>query len=465
MNAPCRTGAVATALGAVILFASGAPAQVPAGDTTGVEIQTRGPVHEAFARPTAVAAQPAQVIPKEPPQPLREQPPDVKPEGDKVEWVGGYWAWDAERNEFIWISGVWRDSPPGRKYVPGYWEQTDGGWRWVGGYWAPADGAEQPYVPQPPADKDQGPSVPPPSDNYQWTPGYWAYRDTRFVWQPGYYALARVGMVWVPPSYVWTPAGYLCVGGYWDWPLDQRGVLFANVAFGQPVYQTPGWVWRPHYAVGTVALLDSLFVDTRGGYYRYGDYYGRSYFDAGIHPWHGYAATHHDPLYSYYRRTHRNDAGWQAGLAKTYDARLAGTAPRPARTLALQGTVGPKTGSVIPAVVQPVTQVNNVKLNKVTGPQVVKQAAPVVKNVAAVMEHKHEAKVTTPAVKVINNVQPATKVVNNVQPAAKVIAQPPRVTSAPPPPRQVHAAPQRQPAHHNPPKVNTSKGGKAKDHK
>lgn len=32
-------------------------------------------------------------------------PPDQKPEGDDVAWIPGYWAWDDERNDFLWVSG------------------------------------------------------------------------------------------------------------------------------------------------------------------------------------------------------------------------------------------------------------------------------------------------------------------------------------------------------------------------
>src|SRR5262245_28199204 len=65
----------------------------------GVEVLARGPVHEAFATPTSepVATKP---VPKKPPQPLEEMPPEEKPEGDVV-WVSGYWAWDDDRNDFL----------------------------------------------------------------------------------------------------------------------------------------------------------------------------------------------------------------------------------------------------------------------------------------------------------------------------------------------------------------------------
>src|SRR3954470_16972388 len=60
----------------------------------GIQVQDSGPVHEAFAQPGAPVKGPGQLIPKAPPPPVPELPPDVKPEGDHVVWVPGYWHWD-----------------------------------------------------------------------------------------------------------------------------------------------------------------------------------------------------------------------------------------------------------------------------------------------------------------------------------------------------------------------------------
>src|SRR5581483_1636341 len=105
------------------------PAQV-APEPQGVEVLTRGPVHEAFAEPVVFDPQPRPIVPKAPPPPIDELPPDQKPEGDQVQWIPGYWSWDDERDDFIWISGLWRLPPPGRQWVPGYWNQVEGGYQW-----------------------------------------------------------------------------------------------------------------------------------------------------------------------------------------------------------------------------------------------------------------------------------------------------------------------------------------------
>jgi hypothetical protein len=43
-------------------------------------------------------------------------PPDEKPEGEVI-WINGYYAWDDERNDFLWVSGIWRTPPPSKRWV------------------------------------------------------------------------------------------------------------------------------------------------------------------------------------------------------------------------------------------------------------------------------------------------------------------------------------------------------------
>src|SRR5205807_4620087 len=67
----------------------------------GVEVMARGPVHEAFAEPTNTRPEPSPVIPKQPPDPVEELPPEQKPEGNNVQWISGYWAWDDATSDFL----------------------------------------------------------------------------------------------------------------------------------------------------------------------------------------------------------------------------------------------------------------------------------------------------------------------------------------------------------------------------
>src|SRR5687768_3913616 len=87
-------------------------AQQDGGLPEGVEVQLRGPVHEAYAEPTDPQPQAQPVVPRQPPEPIEELPPDQRPEGDDVSWIPGYWAWDEETQDFLWVSGFWRDAPP-----------------------------------------------------------------------------------------------------------------------------------------------------------------------------------------------------------------------------------------------------------------------------------------------------------------------------------------------------------------
>src|SRR5512141_2608794 len=110
------------------------PAEVGAG----VEVLTRGPVHEAFAETITFDPQPGIVVPKAPPDIIEEVPPDQRPEGANVTWIPGYWGWDDDRSDYLWVSGIWRALPPGRQWVPGYWGQSGQSFQWTSGYWADA---------------------------------------------------------------------------------------------------------------------------------------------------------------------------------------------------------------------------------------------------------------------------------------------------------------------------------------
>src|SRR5262245_60967026 len=103
-----------------------APAEAPA-DEPGVETLTQGPIHEAFANPADMDPTPGPVAPKQPPADVPEDPPDYMPEG--AIWIPGYWVWDDDRDNFLWVTGVARVPPPGMRWVPGYFTEVDGGWQ------------------------------------------------------------------------------------------------------------------------------------------------------------------------------------------------------------------------------------------------------------------------------------------------------------------------------------------------
>ena len=311
------------------------PLPVPFPDQKGIEAQPRGPVHEGFAQPFQLQPEPGPVVPKQPPEPIPEVPPDMKPDGDNTQWIPGYWAWDSVKGEYLWVSGTYRNAPPGRQYVPGYWTQSNDGWRWVQGYWAPANGPGSPfadpsqyqpqYTPAPPAPLETGPQVPGPQDSIYY-PGYWSYQNPNFAWRPGFYGQAYANRIWIPPSYVWTPAGYIFVPGYWDYPFANRGTLFAPVTFNQPYWNTPGWSYQPAYALNTSLFLNNLFWN--GPSFYYGNYYGPAWAGLGYSPWYN---APYSPYLGYYRWSNRGNPGWYNGLNNGYLARAGGTLPLYAR--------------------------------------------------------------------------------------------------------------------------------------
>jgi hypothetical protein len=285
----------------------------------GLEVQTRGPIHQAFAQPGETAAEPSIEVPKRPPDPIPELPPDQKPAGKNVQWIPGYWHWDTDKNDFTWISGVYRDVPPGRKWVAGSWTGTqDGKWRFVDGYWTGEGQRQREFVPPPPASLENGPSAPAPDANSVYTPGSWMHQDQRWLWRPGYYLAAQPGRVWIGPRYVWTPAGCLFVDGYWDYPLEERGYLYPPVYFTQPLWLNPGWCYRPGLALDFAPLLSAFFVGPGRHHYYYGDYFGSRFSGLGYRPWYGYGRGWVDPLFNYYGWRYRGNPGWVGGLGRGF---------------------------------------------------------------------------------------------------------------------------------------------------
>jgi hypothetical protein len=267
---------------------------------TGFVVETRGPVHEAFAEPVLFDPTAGLVVPHSPPAPIDEVPPDVAPVGGDVAWVPGYWGWDDDRATYIWVSGIWRNMPPGQQFVPGYWRQVGGGFQWVSGFWQAESVQEVQYLPPPPESLETEPAAIPPAPNYVWVPGVWVWSDVGYLWRPGYWVPAQRSWVWVPDHYVWAPAGYVFVRGYWDYSVPRRGVLFAPVYMPQVVAQPALVVARPIVYTPTVVvnasiLVGNMFARPNYCHYYFGDYYDRHYFQAGIYP----AFSFHESRYGY----------------------------------------------------------------------------------------------------------------------------------------------------------------------
>ena len=363
---------IASALGLCLFGRHELAAQPPAG----VEVMARGPVHEAFATPTA-EPQPTKLLPKRPPLPLDEMPPEERPEGDVV-WIGGYWAWDDDRNDYLWVSGCWRAKPPGREWVAGYWREQGELWQWVPGFWTDTaatqddGGKDITYFPAPPPPPQTAPPGPQPNPDSFYVPGNYVWTGQGYAWRAGYWARVQPGYVWVPAHYRWSPNGYVFIAGYWDLAVKRRGILYAPVVI-DPVLVGPTFVYTPAYAVSDTIVLDTLWVRPNYCHYYFGDYYGPRYRDYGFESCVVYSQRNYDSIVVYRSWEYRDNPRWMDIQINLYSDRYYGRAPLPPRTLVQQNTIINQTvvnnnTTIINNNVTNVKNVNTVNNMQVLGP-------------------------------------------------------------------------------------------------
>ena len=275
-------------------------------DDLGVETLTRGPLHEAFAEPIVSDPIPGLIVNREPPADINEMAPEFRPEGpdgDEAIWISGYWGWDEQREDFIWVSGVYRIPPDGLQWVPGYWYSVSNGWQWVQGLWVDDVAETIMYLPPPPASLENGPSSPSPGVEYFYIPGNWSQASSLdYAWSTGYWHPLQADLIWVPAHTVWTPRGCIFINGYWDRRLPSRGLCFAPVVIPQATYSRPGWSWRPNVVLNAQVVLHNLFVQPGYNHYLFGDYYGLPLGNRNVVPAYMYHQRRgsFDPLISFY---------------------------------------------------------------------------------------------------------------------------------------------------------------------
>lgn len=416
----------------------------------GVQVEARGPVHEAFAAPTVREPEAAPVIPKKPPEAIEELPPETRPEG--TVWIPGYWAWDEEGEEFLWVSGLWRLPPPQRTWLAGYWREVDGGWQRVSGYWAVEAQQQIEVWPTPPEAVPE--AIPPaPEADVIYVPGCWVYVETRYWWRPGYWVRPRPGWVYVYPSYVWTPAGCVFVDGHWDYDFHHCGVLFAPVRIDVRLIR-PGWVYRPHYCVPADFFVRALFVRPHWRHYYFGDFYDARYARLGFRPWVDYrvAGRVSDPHFAYYRWHNRSDPRWDENLRQVYVARQEGTMARPPRTLNQQQNTEVKVVVPIKQMASPALRFQNVSKTQM---QEVQQTA----NLLRASAFKRGTIEVNTAASVKKSGAGAAPVKIEV-PVPKLAVKPPESAKPPPPPPTVPkptASPPPKAKDDKPPKVDPGK--------
>lgn len=70
--------------------------------------------------------------------PVYDQPPCPE---DGWMWTPGYWAWDADDNDYYWVPGTWVAAPePGFLWTPGWWGWDNDAFLWHEGFWGPTIG-------------------------------------------------------------------------------------------------------------------------------------------------------------------------------------------------------------------------------------------------------------------------------------------------------------------------------------
>jgi hypothetical protein len=302
-------------------------------------------------------------------------PPEERPEGDVV-WIGGYWGWDDDRSDFLWVSGCWRAKPPGKEWVAGYWRQADTQqWQWVPGFWhndpqqqapaaqgqaqAPEQAAAVTYYPEPPAPPNMAPPGKPPQDDLFFVPGNWQWNGTTYAWRAGFWARVQPGYVWVPSHYRWTPSGYVFIEGYWDVAVARRGMLYAPVVVDYRVVGAT-YVYTPTYAVSDTMVLDTMFVRPCACHYYFGDYYEPRYRTLGYESSYVYSTRYYDGIVVYRTYEYRSQPDYVSVQINLFGSRSRGEAPVPPRTFAQQTTI---VNNYNTTVVQQNTNISSTQIN------------------------------------------------------------------------------------------------------
>ena len=109
--------------------------------------------------------------------------------------------------------------------------------------------------------------------------------------------------------------------------------------------------------IDLAALTSHLFVRPQYQHYYFGDYYAPNYQDAGFYSSYSYNSSRfgYDPIYAHTRWQHRQDSGWEQGVAADFMNRRNHEDARPPRTFAAQRALG-ASGVNAGVVAQPLNQ-------------------------------------------------------------------------------------------------------------
>lgn len=227
-------------IGAALLASCGfaaAAEPVAVVSSTTAQVMASGIFHEAFAFP--IRYEPVKPVPVSvaPPAIPVEVRPEIASElQEQAVWIPGYWEWDAETDDFIWVSGIWRFPPPGSKWIEGQWVRTEAGFMREPGGWT-SSSVELIYVERPPRYKGRFVAKSSLPERHVWIPGTWIPENGRFSWRHGFVAPGDKDFVWIPAHYSWTTKGWKFHAGWWDYPLAARGQAFASLRFPDRPYE------------------------------------------------------------------------------------------------------------------------------------------------------------------------------------------------------------------------------------
>ena len=131
------------------------------------------------------------------------------------------------------------------------------------------------------------------------------------------------------------------VGGYWDYLVGRRGVLFAPVLFNAAVYLRPGFYYSPTTVIDSGVFADQLFVRPSYCSYYFGDYYAAGYAASGFYSSFAYQSSRYgyDPIFAHQSWEHRGNSGWERQVQATFLVRRDHQDARPPRTLAAQNAL------------------------------------------------------------------------------------------------------------------------------
>jgi hypothetical protein len=168
-------------------------------------------IHEALA-PAPAGGAPVHVD-KAPPARIVDRPGMQSP-GAGARWIDGYWEWDRDLKDFVWVTGVWKVLPPGQFWVNGVWKRDGQGWYRVPGFLSKRksdvrrDG--------PPVDRPEDRPGPAPGPDYFFLEGQYVPSGDGVSWRPGFWARIQPGWSWVPARWVHLAEGWAFRDGRWE---------------------------------------------------------------------------------------------------------------------------------------------------------------------------------------------------------------------------------------------------------